>query len=163
MKKSIDKTQQNSKCRCDHRDETINHIISECCELAQKEYKTRHDWVDKGIYWDICWKVKFDLTKKWYMHNPASVPENVIHKVLWDFDIQTYHLISARRLDLIVINRELAKVWTLLSRLTTGWNWKKVKRRISASVLLGIEKKLNMKVTIMPIVFSAFGTVTKGL
>ena len=31
----IDKTQQNSKCRlCSDRDETINHIISECSKLA---------------------------------------------------------------------------------------------------------------------------------
>ena len=44
IKARIDKTQQNSKCRlCVDRDETINHIISECCKLAQKEYKTRHE------------------------------------------------------------------------------------------------------------------------
>ena len=30
-------TQQNSRCRlCSDRDETINHIISESCKLAQK-------------------------------------------------------------------------------------------------------------------------------
>ena len=40
----IDKTQQNSRCKlCGDRDETINHIISECSKLAQKECKTRHD------------------------------------------------------------------------------------------------------------------------
>ena len=45
IKARIDKTQQNSKCRlCGDRDDTINHIISECSKLAQKEYKTRHDW-----------------------------------------------------------------------------------------------------------------------
>ena len=49
-------------------------------------------------------KFKFDLTNKWYMPNPASVLENDTHKLLWDFDIQTYHLISARRPDLITIN-----------------------------------------------------------
>ena len=44
MKARIDKTQQNSKCRlCGDRDETINHIISECSKLAKKEYKARHD------------------------------------------------------------------------------------------------------------------------
>ena len=44
IKARIDKTQQNSKCRLSSdRDETINHIISECSKLAQKEYKTRHD------------------------------------------------------------------------------------------------------------------------
>ena len=49
IKARIDKTQQSSKCRlCGDRDETINHIISECSKLAQKEYKTRHDWVSTG-------------------------------------------------------------------------------------------------------------------
>ena len=44
IKARIDKTQQNSECwLCGDRDETINHIISECNKLAQKEYKTRHD------------------------------------------------------------------------------------------------------------------------
>ena len=44
IKARIDKTQQNSKYRlCGDRDETINHIISECSKLAQKEYKARHD------------------------------------------------------------------------------------------------------------------------
>ena len=38
-----------SECRlCGDRDETINHIISECSKLAQKEYKTRHDWGEQG-------------------------------------------------------------------------------------------------------------------
>ena len=56
------------------------------------------------------------------MHNSAPVLENDTHKHLWDFDVQTDHLISARRPGLIIINnkkRELAKFSTLLSRLTT--------------------------------------------
>ena len=51
------------------------------------------------------------------MHNSVSVQENDTDKLLWDFDIQTDHLISARRLDFIVINnkkREVLKLWTLL-------------------------------------------------
>ena len=38
-------------------------------------------------------------------NNPAPVLENDTHKLLWDFDIQTNHLISARRPDLIIINK----------------------------------------------------------
>ena len=38
------------------------------------------------------------------MLNPAPVLENDTHKLLWDFDIHTDHLISARRPDLIIIN-----------------------------------------------------------
>ena len=102
----IDKTQQNSKCRlCGDRDETINHIISECSKLAQKEYKARHDWIGKVIHWEMCRKFQFDHTNKWNMHNPAPVLENDSHKLLWDFNIQTDHLIPARRPDLIIINK----------------------------------------------------------
>ena len=37
------------------------------------------------------------------MHNPGCVLENDTHKLLWDFGVQTDHLISARRPDLILI------------------------------------------------------------
>ena len=127
IKARIDKTQQNRKCRLyGDRDETINHIISECSKLAQKEYKARHDWVGKVIHWEMYKKYRFDHANKWYMHNSAPVLENDTHKLLWDFDIQTDHLISARRPGLIVINnnnnnkkRKSAKLLTLQSRLTT--------------------------------------------
>ena len=101
---------------CGDRDETINHIISECSKLAQKVYETRHDWVGKVIQWEMCKKFQFHHTKKWYIHKPASVLENDIHKLLKGFDKQMDHLILARRPDLIVINkkRELAKLWTRL-------------------------------------------------
>ena len=106
IKARIDKTQQNSKCRlCGDRDETINHIISECSKLAQKEYKARHDWVSKVIHWEMCKKCQFDHANKCYMHNPVPILENGTHKFLWDFNIQTDHLIPARRPDLIIINK----------------------------------------------------------
>ena len=63
----IDKTQQTSKCRlCGDRNETINHIISECSNLAQKEHETKNDWVGKVIHWKMCKKFKFEHTNKWY-------------------------------------------------------------------------------------------------
>ena len=37
------------------------------------------------------------------MHNPESVLENEMHKVPWDFEIQTDYLISARRPDLVIV------------------------------------------------------------
>ena len=46
------------------------------------------------------------------MHNQAPILENDSNKLLWDFNIQTDHLIPARSPDLIIINkkkRELAK------------------------------------------------------
>ena len=40
------------------------------------------------------------------MNNPAPVLENDTHKLQWDFNIQTDHLITARRSDLIIINKK---------------------------------------------------------
>ena len=38
------KTQENSKCRvCEKAEESVNYVLSECSNLAQKEYKRRHD------------------------------------------------------------------------------------------------------------------------
>ena len=98
---------QNSKCRLRvDRDKTINYIITKCTQLAQKESETRHNWVGKVIHWEMCKKFKLDHTNKWYMYNPAFVLENDTHKLLWDFNIQTDHLISSRRPDLITINKK---------------------------------------------------------
>ena len=48
----------NSKCRwCGDRDEIINHIISECSKLAQKEYIIRRVQVWKGIILGLCKKL----------------------------------------------------------------------------------------------------------
>ena len=50
IKAKIDNTQHHSKYRLyDNKDKTVNYIISECSKLAQKEYKTRHNWVGKVI------------------------------------------------------------------------------------------------------------------
>ena len=91
-------------------DETLNHIISECCKLTQKQYKTRHDWVSKVIHWEMYKTLKFDHTNKWYMHNPEPVLENDTHKILWDFDMQTDHLITARRPDLKITKKKKKRI-----------------------------------------------------
>ena len=40
------------------------------------------------------------------MHNLESVLEKETHKLLWDFEIQTDHLISARRPDKVIVNKK---------------------------------------------------------
>ena len=37
------------------------------------------------------------------MYKPESAQENETYKILWDFEIQTDHLISARRPDIVII------------------------------------------------------------
>ena len=48
---------------------------------------------------------------KWYMLNPESVQENETHKLLWDFEIQMGHIISARRPDIVIIIKTKGAWW----------------------------------------------------
>ena len=65
-------------------DESVNHRISECSNQVQKEYKTRHNWVE-GYPLEIMQELKSAHTSKWSTQKPESVLENEMHKVLWDF------------------------------------------------------------------------------
>ena len=58
------------------------------------------------IHWELCRKLKFDHTDKWYMYHPESVLENETRKILRDFEIQTAHLISTREPDLVIVNKK---------------------------------------------------------
>ena len=100
------------------------------------------------------------------MHNLAPVLENDSHKLLWDFNIQTDHLILARRPDLIIINKK-TKICKIVDfavpadhRIYLKESEKKDKYLDLATEL---KKLWNMKVTIVPIVIGALGTITKGL
>ena len=167
IKARIDKRQQNTKYRlCSDRVETINHIISECSKLAQKVYKARHDWVGNVIHWEMCKKFKFEHASKWYMQNAPSVLENITHKPQWDFNIQTDHLIPARRPDLIIINKKkrICKIVDSAVPADHRINLKECEKKDSYLDLARELKKLwNMKVTIVPIMTGAFGTITKRL
>ena len=100
------------------------------------------------------------------MHNPAAFLENDTHKLLLDFDIQTDHLISARRPDFIVIYKKKRKRICKIVDFAVPANYKiKLKESEKKGKYLAWEfKKIwNIKVTIIPVVIGAFGTVTKGL
>ena len=152
IKAKIDKRQQNSNCRlCSDRDDTINHIISECSKLTQKEYKTRHDWK----MWK---KLKFDHTNEWYMHNTAPVLENYTHQLLGDFDIHSDHLISARTPDLIIINNKKI-IYKIVDFTVPADHRIKLKECEKKDKYLDLDRELkklwNMQVTIISIVISA--------
>ena len=116
----------------------------------------------------MCRKFQFDHTNKWCMHNPEPVLENYTHKFLWDFNIQTDHLIPARRPDLIIINKKKKmKICKIVDfavpadhRIIQKESEKKDKYLNLAREL---KKLWNIKVTIVPIVIGALGTITKRL
>ena len=107
IKAKIDKTKQESKCRmCGQADESVNHILSECSNMAQTEYKRRHDWVGKKVHWEVSKRCGLDVNEKWYEHEPNGVSENNDFDILWDFEVQIDHVIEARLPDMTVTDKK---------------------------------------------------------
>ena len=100
------------------------------------------------------------------MHTPTPVLENDAHKLRWDFDIHTDYLISARRLDLIIIKKKkrICKIVDFAVPADHSIKLKECKKKNKYLDLARELKKLwNTKVRIVQIAIGAFGTVTKGL
>ena len=90
---------------CRKVDESINHIVSGCSKLAQKDYKRRHDNLGKIVHWKLARKYNFEAGDKWYEYEPKSVLENEDYKILRDFSIQADHVIEVRRPGLVVVDK----------------------------------------------------------
>ena len=167
VKAKIDKTQQDSKCRmCGKADESINHLLSECSKMAQKEYKRRHDWVGKKIHWEVCRKYGLETKEKWYEHEPQAVCENNEYKILWDFSIQTDHVIEARRPDMIIVDKKNNKcqIIDFAVPYDTRVDEKEREKILKYQDLARELKKLwNKKVKVIPVIIGALGTTPKAL
>ena len=86
------------------------------------------------------------------------------HKLLWDFNIQTDNLISARRPDLIIINKKRScRIVDFAVPVDHRINLKEcAKKDMYLDLVKKLKKLWNMNITIVPIVIVAFGTITKG-
>ena len=100
-------SQGDSLCRVPRKvDKSMDHIVSGCSKLAQNEYKRRHDNLAKIVHSKLARKCNFEAGGKWYEHEPESVLENDYCNILWDFFIQTDHVIEVRRPDLVVVDKK---------------------------------------------------------
>ena len=64
---------------------------------------------------------------KWYILNQESILENEMHTLLWDFEKQTDHLITARRPNLVIVKKkkkkEKKKNWETAEEWRTNLIW----------------------------------------
>ena len=97
------------------------------------------------------------------MHITESALENKTHKLLWDFEIQTNHLISARRSDLVIVNK-IKRTWWIVDVALPANHSVNQKEREKGDEFLELARKLkkvwNMKVTVISIVIGALGRVS---
>ena len=106
----------------------------------------------KVIHWELCKKLKFEHTNKWYVHNPKSVLDNETHKSLnLGQTTRSYNNQQKKKRTCRIMDFD-----------TTERKWKNLKRGTNTSTLLGNWKSCRMKITIIPIVINPLGTVTKG-
>ena len=165
IKCKIDKTQELSTCRmCGSSGETIHHILNDCPKLKQKEYKRRHDWIGKRIHWEIAKKCGFQTTTKSYEHSPETVLENDSFKILWDFNIQTDHILEARRPDLVVVRKaerltQIVDFAIPLDPLVVEREQQKIEKY--QDLAREIKKMWNTKVAVIPIVVGSLGSISK--
>ena len=68
--------------------ESIDHIVSGCSKLAQKEYKRRDDNLGKIVHWKLARTGNFEAGNKWYEHEPGRFLEKENYKILCNFSIQ---------------------------------------------------------------------------
>ena len=165
VKARIDKSQGDSLFRvCRKVDGIIDRIGSGCSKLAQKECKRRHDNLGKIVHWKLARKCNFEAGDKWYEHEPESVLENEDYKILWDFSIQTDHIIEARRPDLVVIDKK-ERICKKIGFAVPGDSSieEKEKDKIEKYQDLGrdLQKIWNVKLKIIPLVVRSLGTIPK--
>ena len=166
VKHHIDKSIDNPLCRmCGKRGESVQHIISECEKLAQKEYKRRHDNVAKKIHWELCKKNALEHKEKWYEHNPEGVAENEGVKLLWDMNIQCDNVIEARRPDIVIIDKK-EKSCIIVDTAVPADGRVHEKEREKVEKYQDLRREIGRlwqlrKVQVVPVVVGALGSVTK--
>ena len=62
--------------------ETMNHILSECKMLAQKEYKERQESIARLVHWKLCCKYDMNRSEKWYKHQSALIPKEEVEEAM---------------------------------------------------------------------------------
>lgn len=162
--KRILKAETDGKCRlCRIKDETIDHVISGCSILAQRDYIERHDRICKYLHFEICKNYGIDTPEKWYDHQPNGVVNGENVTIIYNEQVHTDRTISANKPDIIIKNREQGTCILIDVAIPADNN---VTRKEAEKVLkyrdlaIEIQRMWQLKVDIVPIVIGALGTTS---
>ena len=148
--------------KCNQKDETINHIDSECPALAQNQYKKRHDTAARAVHWSLCKKYQMPCSNKWYEHQPQPVSEIENAKLLWDYGIRTDRVIPAHRPDLTLVDKTINEV--SLIDIAVPWDsGAEQKEQEKRDKYQDLRIELRRLWEIVPLIVGALGTIPKSL
>ncbi|XP_068720702.1 uncharacterized protein [Montipora capricornis] len=154
-------------CRiCGQFQETIDHIVAGCPELAKTESLHRHDKATSYLHWKICKDLNINVEEKWYEHEPQTVTERDNITILWDMPIQTDREIKANRPDIVIKDKKEKSCLLIDTSIPTEKNTSvKVTEKLSKykDLEIEIERTWGMKTTTIAVVIGALGLTKKGL
>jgi len=156
-----------SLCRvCHTTSESVDHLLSSCTPLAATMYKRRHDSVARIIHWALSKRFKLDACGSYWNHEPQSVSENSEVKLLWDFNIYTDHVLSARRPDIVLVDKhnntvEIIDISVPADSNVSSKETEKIEKYRDLSIELTSLWKMTCNV--VPIVVGCLGCVTQML
>ena len=151
---------------CNKYDETIDHIVSGCPELAKTEYTHRHDKAAAYIHWKVCHNYNIKTSEKWYDHEPQTVTENEDVTILWDMPIHTDRKITANRPDIVIKDHKTKTCKFIDMAVPSDRNtFVKVTEKLSKYKDLEIEtsRMWGMRTETIPVIIGALGAIKKGL
>ena len=73
---------------------SVNHSLDCRVQNVSPERVQRHDNIARNVHLELCHTFGLVGKIKWYNHKPASAVENDRVKIMWDFNIQTDHVIQ---------------------------------------------------------------------
>lgn len=151
---------------CGQFDETVDHIVSGCPNLARTEYIHRHDKIAAFIHWKICRHFNIETSDKWYKHTPNTVTEKDDVSILWDMPIITDREIQANRPDIIIKDRNnntciLVDVSVPSDRNTSIKFTEKLSKYKDLEIEIG--RMWRMSTQVVPVVIGALGVIKRGL
>ena len=155
------------KCRaCSEYPETVEHIVSGCPRIAQTLYMKRHNAVAATVHWGLCANMGFERAEHWWQHQPETAMENESFKLLYDFNVMTDKKITARRPDIIIVDKKNRHTTIIDVSCPADRNIKnKETHKIEKYQDLKIElqRLWNTRIDIVPIVIGALGAITSNL
>ena len=153
------------KCRlCGRFDETIDHLVSGCPELAKSEYIHRHNKAVAHIHWKICKEFGIEVKDRWYEHEPTTLTEKNNITILWNMPIHTDRTIAANRPDIVLKNKKdktclLIDMTVPLDDNTSVKTTEKLNKYKDLEI--EVERMWGLKTTTIPVVIGALGTIKK--
>jgi len=148
--------------RCKMYPETIEHIVAGCPAIAQTVYLDRHNAVTSAVHWCLCGICGFSRSPHWWQHQPQPVLDKEDYKLLYDFNIFTDRKISARRPDIVYVDKcsgftKLIDVACVMDRHVVDKHRDKAEKYLDLAVEL--QSLWNTRIEVMPLIFGALDTI----